>query len=65
LFLQLMILKPYGSVACFRKESSGRPTYVSVGNAALYFASNVCQSVSEDIQNNQLCVSQTQPLIFI
>jgi hypothetical protein len=60
-----MILKPYGSDACFRKESSGKATYALVGNAALYFAGNICQSVSEDIQNNQLCISQTQRLIFI
>jgi len=60
-----MILKPYGNVACFRKELGGRATYVSVGNAALYFASNICQSVWKDIQNNQLCISQTQPHIFI
>jgi hypothetical protein len=60
-----MILKPYGSVAYFRKESSSRATYASVDNAALYFAGNICQSVSEDIRNNQLRISQTQPLIFI
>jgi hypothetical protein len=60
----LIILKPYGNVSC-KKELSGRATYVSVGNAALYFAGNIGQAVSEYIQNNQLRISKTKPLIFI
>jgi hypothetical protein len=59
-----MILKPYGSVASFRKDSSGRTTYASVGNAAIYLAGNICQAVSEDIQNNRLYIKQNYLFLF-
>ena len=59
------ILKPYCSVVYFRKESSGRATYALVGNAVLYFAGNIYQSVREDIQNKTSYVSVKHNHLFL